>query len=249
MPERVFDRRAREILAREVRASLDRRRDRARDPGVRLGNARRYPDVERCDAGGASAHGKLAPSRDALTPTNATAPSEDSRAAPQGRSEAASLATETEAVQETAGTALIRVRAFAKESGTALVGRTIVARPHGASTWSTSTTKLSRAAVGEAPTTDEHGRAELAVSARTAHTLSFLERMSSAGVDVPALELGETYEVDLGLAMEADLTFVGRVIDAETRAPIAGVSVRPETDGRSGSTPSGDTAQSDESNT
>ena len=189
---------------------------------------------------------ELAPSRDALSPTNATAPSQDSRAAPQGRSEAASLATETEAVQETAGTALIRVRAFAKESGAALVGRTIVARPHGASTWSTSTTKLSRAAVGEAPTTDEHGRAELTVSARTAHTLSFLERMSSAGVDVPALEPGETYEVDLGLAMETDLTFVGRVIDAETRAPIAGVSVRPEADGRSGSTPSGDTAQSDE---
>lgn len=141
-------------------------------------------------------------------------------------------AAEPQTAPEPAQTALIRVRVFAKETNAPLAGRLIVARPEKATTWSTSTTKLAHAEVGEAPTTDEHGRAEFTVVARTAHIVTLLDRMQGDKVEVPALEPGATFDAELGITTEADLFVIGRVIDAETRAAIAGASVSAELDPR-----------------
>jgi hypothetical protein len=144
-----------------------------------------------------------------------------------GRAEAAVAASQPESsvAGSNEDTASIRVRVVAKDTGAPFVGESIAARPKDATTWSTTTTKLSRGSLAQAPITDTEGRAELTVLARREHTLFLVHADQPTSLSTPALEPGEVHECVLEVPTQADLVFVGRVIDGATRAPIADAAV------------------------
>ncbi len=78
-------------------------------------------------------------------------------------------------------------------------------------------------------TTDARGRAQFALQPGRALRLATRIHDWTARDEereIPALVPGETRELELALATEPDTTFFGRVIDGDTRAPLAGAEVR-----------------------
>lgn len=145
--------------------------------------------------------------------------------APGVRAEA--LPPQLSAYESTAETALIRVRVVAKETGAPVVGELIAAQPVGVGKPSNSPTNLPHGKLGEAQQTDADGRAELTVLARRAHKVFLFRTAKLNSLDTPALEPGAVHECELATPTQADVVFVGRVIDGETRAPIADAKIVP----------------------
>ena len=127
-------------------------------------------------------------------------------------------------------TATLRVRALSTDTGAPLVGWIVVAfalpRQDGPSP---EIVHRHRAALGQGALTDDEGRVELEVEPGKAHQVSSYgspgEFRKDVSVEVPALEPGAVLDVELRAASEPDHVFFGRVVDAQSRAPLAGASV------------------------
>ena len=143
------------------------------------------------------------------------------------RAEATNSAASSRAGGASAETALIRVRVVAKETGAPVVRELIAAQPVGVGKPSNSPTNLPHGKLGEAQQTDADGRAELTVLARRAHKVFLFRTAKLNSLDTPALEPGAVHECELATPTQADVVFVGRVIDGETRAPIADAKIVP----------------------
>lgn len=126
-------------------------------------------------------------------------------------------------------TATIRVTVVARESNEPLEGRHVFAvanpvlaiaggAPKG---WALLSSKGVRAAPSEAALSDSAGRVELEVEAGRAHTVHESTSVAGVSVDVAALDAGATVEIVLRIPIGADASFFGRVVDVQTRKPIA----------------------------
>jgi len=118
-------------------------------------------------------------------------------------------------------TARVRVRVVERATGAPLAGKSITAQPVGVLAWSVAPTESARAELGEAPTSDASGYAELAVVARHAHTLLPFGSSNEEGVESPALEPGAVHDVTLPIGPRRPVIFSARLVDRETREPLA----------------------------
>ena len=80
---------------------------------------------------------------------------------------------------------------------------------------------------GKSPETDERGRAEFSIPLEERFTLKSVGGPAAEPreVDIPVFHAPESREISLDLSTEADLRCVGRVVDAETRIPLANARV------------------------
>lgn len=134
------------------------------------------------------------------------------------------------AAPEARRTATLRVRALSKDTGAPLVGWIVAAlAPPTQERPSFEVARGHFAALGQGALTDDEGRAELEVEPGKAHQVSSYgspgEFRKDVSVEVPALEPGAVLDVELRAASEPDRAFFGRVVDAQSRAPLAGASV------------------------
>lgn len=127
-----------------------------------------------------------------------------------------------EAATRPIATATIRVSVVAMESNEPLAGRHVYAIADPApKQWAVLSSDGTRAGLGESALSDSAGRVELEVEAGKAHLVRDSETSEAASVAVAALEAGATIEVVLRIPIGADASFFGRVVDAQTREPIA----------------------------
>src|SRR5882672_821428 len=118
-------------------------------------------------------------------------------------------------------TGLLRVYVVARETRGPLAGQRVRAIPSGIDHWSWKDIDGSHATADEAPVTDADGRAEIEVEPGHELTVHVGELSSREPVTVAALTIGETREIDIDIATEADRTLFGRLVDSETKQPIA----------------------------
>jgi hypothetical protein len=120
---------------------------------------------------------------------------------------------------------LLRVRVVARETRKPLAGERVRVIPKGIENWSWSDIEGSHAAAREAPLTDAEGQAEIEVEPGHELTVHVGALESRQPLTTSALAAGETRELDIDIATEADRTLFGRLVDADTKQPIANGAV------------------------
>lgn len=170
------------------------------------------------------------PSESSAAPAELQAPDEPRVRDASERTETATAATRSSTAAATttaATTATIRVSVIAAETNEPLAGRRVYALTDPApSRWAMRSSGGTRAAPGESALSDSAGRVELEVGAGRAHRVRDSEGLDGPAVAVAALEAGATAEIVLRIPTRADASFFGRVVDAQTRQPLASARFR-----------------------
>jgi hypothetical protein len=125
------------------------------------------------------------------------------------------------------GLALLRVLVVSKETGAPVAAVAVMALKGDVSELSGAGIRSrGRVKPGEAVKTDAKGRAELLVQPHVEHRVRVLERQAFGEVlAARALEPGEALELRFEIRTEPDWSFLGLVVDGQTKQPIVEASV------------------------